>query len=133
MKQISVFLENKPGALYELTKVLADNKVNLNVMSLSEAGDYGLVRMIPDDVFNATNVLKESGFIYKLVDVVAVAIADEPGALLEILDVLKNQDINVDYMYAYSADSNTAKIAIKTEDTKKAEAVLRGKGIKIAE
>ena len=85
IKQISVFLENKPGALYAMTGVLAQNKVDLRALSVAETKDFGIVRMIADDVYKATTVLKEAGYIHSITPVLGVAIDDVPGGCFRCL------------------------------------------------
>ncbi len=85
IKQISVFLENKPGALYAMTGVLAQNQVDMRALSLAETKDFGIVRMIVDNVYDATTVLKDAGYVHSVTPVLGVAIPDdarrpEPGA-----------------------------------------------------
>lgn len=132
MKQISVFLENKPGSLSEMTEVLAKNDVNLAALSLSEAEEFGIVRLIAVDQYKATTVLKDAGYIHNIVDVVGVTVPDEAGGLAKILAVLNEIDVNVQYMYAFS-NGKAAAFAIKVADTEKAEAALRTKGIRVIE
>ena len=81
IKQISVFLENKPGKLKEMTGVLAANNVDMRALSLAETKDFGIARLVVDDVFNAVNILKEANFVASLTSVLAVAVPDEPGGL----------------------------------------------------
>ena len=100
IKQISVFLENKPGALYAMTGVLAQNQVDLRALSVAETKDFGIVRMIADDVYKTTTVLKEAGYIHSITPVLGVAIADVPGGLNRVLQVLTDAKVNVEYMYA---------------------------------
>lgn len=132
MKQISVFLENKPGALNEMAAVLADNSINMRALSLAEADGFGIVRMIVDDMYKATTVLKEAGFVHNLVPVVAAEIPDEPGGLLKVLDIFKEEGVNIDYMYAFSeSNSKEANFVFKVADDKKAEVILKSKGIQV--
>ena len=81
IKQISVFLENKPGTLKKMTGVLAAKKVDMRALSLAETKDFGIARIIVDDVFEAVNILKDADFVAKLTSVLAVKIPDVPGGL----------------------------------------------------
>ena len=101
VKQISVFLENRPGALSDLTGVLAENNIDMRAFSLAEASDFGIARMIVDDAYKTATVLKDAGFIYNMSSVLAVAIPDVPGGLRQVLDALKEGQVNVEYMYAF--------------------------------
>ena len=101
LNQISVFLENRPGKLQILTDVLAKNEINMRALSLAEASDFGIVRIIADDLGVASAVLKEEGYIYTITKVLGVVIPDEPGGLNRVLKVLSLSGINVEYMYAF--------------------------------
>lgn len=132
MKQISVFLENKPGSLNEMAAALAANDINMRALSLAEAEGFGIVRMIVDDMYKATTVLKDAGFVHNLVPVVAAEIPDEPGGLLKVLDIFKAEGVNIEYMYAFAeSDTKEANFVFKVADEKQAESVLRAKGVKI--
>ena len=129
VNQVSVFLENKPGTLNKLTEVLATNKINIRALSLAETSELGIVRMIVNDVFEAVNVLKENNFVAILTPVLAYAIADEAGYLNGLLQKFTAADVNIEYMYAF-AGKERAYMIFRVNDTKKAEAVLNGKGLK---
>ena len=88
VKQISIFLENKPGKMCEMTEVLALNKINMRALSLAETEGFGIVRIVVDDVYEATTVLKDAGYINKLTSVIVVELPDVPGGLNQILKVL---------------------------------------------
>ena len=106
IKQISVFVENKPGALYGLTGVLAQNGVDLRALSLAETSEFGIVRIIVDNLYQATTVLKDAGYVHSLTPVVGVAIPDVPGGLNKVLQVLTDAQVNVEYMYAFLGGHN---------------------------
>ena len=101
LNQISVFVENKPGKLQLLTDVLAKNSINMRALSLAETSDFGIVRVIVDDLDAASEVLKTEGFIYTVTKVLGVAIPDEPGGLNRVLHVLSGSGVNIEYMYAF--------------------------------
>jgi len=129
VNQVSVFLENKPGTLNKLTEVLATNNVNIRALSLAETSEFGIVRMIVNDVFEAVNILKENNFVAILTPVLAYAIADEAGYLNGLLQKFTAADVNIEYMYAF-AGKERAYMIFRVNNTKKAEAVLTGKGLK---
>lgn len=133
VKQISIFLENKPGKMCEMTEVLAANKINMRALSLAEAEGFGIVRIIVDDVYEATTVLKDGGYINKLTSVVVVEIPDVPGGLNQILKVFAQNNINLEYMYALSAETSLDKayMVLRVNDHKAAEAALTRAGIKV--
>ena len=131
IKQISVFLENKPGTLKEMTKVLADGGVDMNALSLAETKDFGIVRIIVDDVYGTVNVLREAGFVCSMTPVVGVMIPDVVGGLDHVLEVLSNADINLEYMYASLGGKkhDDAYMIMRVENCEKAEKALRAAGI----
>ena len=108
LNQISVFLENKPGQLQILTGLLAVKKINMRALSLAETAEFGIVRIIVDDLDTASALLKEEGYIYTVSKVLGVAIPDEPGGLNRVLSVLSQRGINVEYMYAFLGGRSSA-------------------------
>lgn len=132
LKQISAFVENKPGRLMEILQALADAKVDLKALSLADTTDFGVIRMIVSDNELAKKVLKEDGVVVRITDITAVAVPDEPGALLDALKILSDNGIAIEYMYAFGEKlGNSSVIAIRTEDPEKTEQVLRNGGIVI--
>ena len=135
IKQISVFLENKPGSLYGMTGVLAQHKIDMRAFSLAESSDFGIARIIVDDVYAAANVLKEAGYIYSLTPVLGVAIPDTPGGLNKVLQVLTDAKVNVEYMYAFlgGKDAEHAYMIFRVQDNAAAVAALATRGIQVVE
>ena len=133
IKQISVFLENKPGKLKEMTGVLAQHRIDMRALSLAETKDFGIARMVVNDVFQAVNVLKDADFVASLTSVLAVAVPDEPGGLDKLLEIFADSGVNIEYMYAFigGRDVSHAYMIFRVADTKDAEAKLAGKGLKI--
>ena len=131
IKQISVFVENKPGAMMAMTDTLAAHNIDMRALALAEASDFGIVRVIVDDVYTASTVLKDAGFIYNVSSVLGVAIPDEPGGLSKVVGVLTAGGVNVDYMYAFlgGKSSEHAYMIFRVKDVKAATAVLGSKGI----
>ena len=98
--QISVFLENRTGQLAEITQLLAENKIDIRALSIAETTDYGLARMIVDDCHKASAILLEHGDILSMTPVWAVEVPDRPGGLAEVLGVLSENHVDVEYMYS---------------------------------
>ena len=98
IKQISVFLENRPGKLQELCKVLAEHKIDMRALSLAETKDFGIARIIVDDIIGTATILKDEGFVSRTTPVVVACIPDEPGGLNRILEIFTEQNINLEYM-----------------------------------
>jgi hypothetical protein len=101
VEQITIFLENKPGGLEKVTKILKDAPINIRTLAVADTSDFGIVRLIVNNVDLATKVLKESGFTVSRTTVVAVEVPDRPGGLHSILEVLAKENINIAYMYAF--------------------------------
>ena len=133
VKQISVFLENRPGCLHEMTKALADANIDLRGLSLAETSDFGIVRLIVDDVMGTANTLRNAGFVASLTDVLAVEVPNVPGGLNKVLEILDGAGVNVDYMYAILGNkkSDTAYMIFRVNDNTKASSALSGSGVKI--
>lgn len=102
VKQISVFLENKPGTLANLTDVLSENGIDIRALSLGETADFGILRIIVDDSYKAAFVLKEAGFICSVTRVLALAVSDTPGSFAQAVRVLGQHSINLEYTYAFT-------------------------------
>ena len=133
IKQISVFIENTPGSLQAMTGVLADHNIDMRALSLAETEDFGIARIIVDDVFTASTVLKDAGHIHNLTNVVGVSIPDTPGGLNKVLSVFTAEKINVDYMYAFMGGKETAHayMIFRVNDPIAAAAALNSRGIKL--
>lgn len=133
VKQISIFLENKPGTMGELTAVLSRNKIDMRALSLAEASDFGIARLIVDDVYNAVTVLKEAGYICSITKVLAVGIPDEPGALATLISHLGENGVNIEYIYAFSiTKKNLAYMIFRVKDNEKATQILSKQGYQLA-
>ena len=102
VKQISVFLENRPGKLAEFVELLRGHGIDMRALSVAEAADFGVLRTIVSDPEKAQRVLAEAGFISAVTPVLAVAVSDESGALYNILEILKGAEINLEYCYAFT-------------------------------
>ena len=133
IKQISVFLENKPGTLKKMTGVLAAKKVDMRALSLAETKDFGIARIIVDDVFEAVNILKDADFVAKLTSVLAVKIPDVPRGRDQLLSMFSEAEVNIEYMYAFlgGSDVKSAYMIFRVADTKGAEARLTKKGLRV--
>ena len=133
IRQVSVFIENKVGRIMEITEVLGESNINLRALSLADTSDFGILRMIVDNIDKAVKVLKDKGFIVKETDVVAVEVPDKPGGLARVLEVLCIANINVEYMYAFfEQPKDKALLIFRFEDPERAIEVLCAKGIQIA-
>ncbi|MBQ6021338.1 MAG: ACT domain-containing protein [Clostridia bacterium] len=130
IKQVSVFLENKPGQLSAMTALLAANNIDIRALSLAETEDFGIARMIVDDIYEAANVLRNGDFIANFSHVLAFAVPDEPGGLNKLLNAFNDAEVNIEYMYAFlgAKDTEHAYMIFRVTDTKGSEAKLAARG-----
>ena len=132
IKQLTVFVQNKKGTVVEVTEILARNNINLRALSIAETQDFGILRLIVNDETAAEKVLAESGYLIKVIDVVGVKIGDQPGKLTAALDVLDQENINVEYLYAFMARTEKhAYVVLRVEDNAVAEKALVDAGFKM--
>ena len=125
VKQLFIFVENKPGRLSDIIKLLGENGVNLSALSLADTTNFGVLRLIADKTDVAQAVLRDAGIVSKCSDVLAVVIDDTPGALTGILDLFTENGVSVEYMYAFSKQlEGKAQMVVKTDSLEKAEALL---------
>jgi hypothetical protein len=110
--QLSIFLENRAGRLAEVTRILSEAKVNIRALSLADTSDFGILRLIVSDFEKAKAKLKEAGFTVGRTSVVAVEVNDQPGGLNNILTMLQDAGINVEYMYAFVQQSGDSAVLI---------------------
>lgn len=133
IKQISVFLENKPGALNAMTGVLTEHEIDMRALSLAEASDFGIVRLIVDDVYKTTTVLKDAGYIHSMTTVIGAAIPDVPGGLNKLLQILTAANVNIEYMYAFLGREKRAYMIFRVQNEQAAAFALKSAGIRLAE
>jgi hypothetical protein len=130
IKQLSVFVENKPGRLHAIVDALAKSGVNLRALSVADTTDFGILRVITDDNDKAQLTLREMGVISKSTDVIAVTIDDQAGGLASVLDVVSSAGVGIEYMYAFLGRTHgKAMMVIKTDGGEKAAAALAAKGV----
>jgi len=123
--QISIFLENKPGHLAGICRTLAGAKINIVTLSLADTKDFGIVRMVVDDWQKAKDVLTKAGHVVNVREVVAVAVPDRPGGMVEILDLLDKVGVNIEYNYAFAFHhGQEAVLVFRFDDAEKASTAL---------
>jgi hypothetical protein len=132
VEQISIFIENKSGRLAEITSILGRSGINIRALSLADTSDFGILRLIVDDSEKALKVLKEQRFTVSITNVIGVAVPDSPGGLTSILQVLDQNNVNVEYMYAFVERSgDNAVIIFRFDNIDEAIAALTKNGIQI--
>jgi hypothetical protein len=129
IKQVSVFVENQPGRLFNMLEALGKSGVNMRALSVSETAEFGIVRMILDNPDKGMDALKKAGYTTRQDDIITAEIPDVPGGLLKsVAEPLAKAGINIDYFYAFLEPSpGRARIVLKVSDVEKAEKLLNGK------
>ena len=129
IRQISIFLENKPGQLSAICRDLADAGINIATLSLADTADFGIVRMIVDDHEKAKDVLAEKGHVVNVREVIAVCVPDRPGGMAEVMQVLDKGGANIEYSYAFAFHrGEKAVLVFRFDDNNKAESALKTAG-----
>ena len=132
VKQLSIFMENRAGRLAEIARLLGDAGVNIRALSLADTSDFGVLRLIVNDVERAMKILRDSGHTVSLTDVVAVEVPDHPGGLAGVLGRLRDANVNVEYMYAFvEKATDKAVVIFRFEDLESALKVLQRAGISV--
>lgn len=130
IKQLSIFVENKPGRLSAITALLGKNGIDIRAMSIADTRDFGILRLIVNDPDKALEALKANDFSVSLTNVIAIGINDEPGGLSMAVDVLYANNISVEYMYAFiSKTDNIAYVILRVENNDAAMTALTEAGI----
>ena len=132
INQLSIFVENKAGALGKITHILAKENIDIRAMSIADTKDFGILRLIVSDEEKAKNALKENDCMVSITEVVGIAITDEPGSLSRVMELLYANGINVEYMYAFITISKKyAYVVVRVEDNDKAMGILENNGVKL--
>ncbi len=134
IKQLTVFVENKQGALVAITETLAKHNVNIRALSIADTEEFGILRLIVNEEEIALKTLSEEGYLIKTTDVVGVKIGDAPGKLSKALDVLDKAGINVEYLYAFMTRTEKhAYVVLRVADNALAEKTLEDAGFHLIE
>ncbi|MBR6902425.1 MAG: acetolactate synthase [Clostridia bacterium] len=133
IKQLSVFVENKQGALSKIISSLSESGVNMRAVSIADTQDFGILRVIVNDTLKAADVLKKKNVIVRVNEVIGVELKDEPGSLATVLDLLTAGGVNVEYMYAFvtPGSSDGAYLVLRARHNEKAERILFENNIKM--
>ena len=130
--QLSVFLENRPGRLSEPCKILAEAGINILTLSLADTQQFGILRLIVKDWAKAGEILKGAGFVVNTTELVAIEVEDRPSGLADVLQVIDHENINVEYMYAFTfRREDRAIIVLRFEDPDPAIKLLQSKGVNL--
>lgn len=132
IKQLSVFVENQPGRLAEITDALYKKEIDIRALSIADTTNFGILRLIVNHPARAESALKDQGFTVSQTEVIGVGVTDEPGGLAAALAVLSGAGIAVEYMYAFvSKAEKTAYVILRVEDNEQAEKALRANNIPV--
>ena len=131
--QISIFLENHAGQLAQVTRVLADNGIDMRAISIAETTEYGVLRLIVDDAELATGILLDHGFILSMTPVHVVAVPDVAGGLAPVLEAIAEGNLDIEYMYSlFTHKEGKAYMVFRNSDEEKFVSLLNAHGIKLA-
>ncbi len=131
-KQISVFIDNRPGRLASIAQVLKEEGIDIRAISMADAPDFGIFRVVVEDPDRARAALKRHGFVTEVSDVIAVEVSDRPGGLAEVLALFAEHSLNVEYMYAFLTErAGKAIIFFRFEDTDRAIEALQSAGVPV--
>ena len=132
IKQLSVFMENRPGTLLTLTGILAAHDIDMRALSIVETEDFGIARIIVDDVYETATILKDEGYVSSITPVIGVYIPNVPGGMNRVLTLLADANVNIEYMYAFlSRDVNHACMILRVEDNESLSQSLIASGVSL--
>jgi len=130
LEQVSVFVENKPGAMSEITTSLADACIDLKAFTVADKSEFGVLRFLADEPQKALDLLKSNGWVASITPVVAVKMADKPGSLAKVLKLYADNDVQVEYLYAFVAQEEArAYVVLRVEDPEGAVKLFEESGI----
>lgn len=132
IKQVSVFAENRTGGILDVIRALGEGGVDIRALSVADTQGFGILRLIVDNIDKAKAMLSDSGTIYSITDVVGVKVPDSPGGLSSVLTLLADNQINVEYLYAFvSVPGTSAYVVLRVADNDEAIRVLTSNGIEL--
>ena len=125
VKQLSIFVENKAGAVSFITNLLGSNNINIRSLQIADSTDYGILRLIVDDPNKSLELVKNAGYIAKLTEVISVVVPDKPNGLNDLLKILTDNNIEINYLYVFIGKNNLgAEAILKTSNLEETEALL---------
>jgi hypothetical protein len=132
IRQLSVFLENRPGRLSALCDILSKAGVNLSSLTLADTKEFGLLRLLSPDVDKASQALKEANYATTVTEVIALRVPDRPGGLASVLNLLEHSGVSIEYMYAFATHKGSEAVMIfRFDDHEKALSTLKSSGLSI--
>lgn len=131
IKQLSVFVENKAGKLKEITDIIAQSGVDIRAMSIADTKEFGILRLIVNDIDTAKKALDDDGLVLSVTDVLGISLEDRPGGLAAIMGTLSEIGVNIEYMYAFITKTESAYLVARVADAETTSAALEAKGIRL--
>ena len=132
IKQLSIFLQNRMGSLSKPLEVLSENDVNIRAMCMADTSEFGILRLVVDDPEKGREVLEENNFLVKITEIIGVEMNDAPGGLTSVLKVIKDNEIDLEYLYAFSHDkANKAILLLHADEIERLSDVLKDNNIPI--
>lgn len=116
IKQLSIFLQNKEGSLYDALEILTKADINIKALSLADTSDFGILRVVIDEPEKGLEVLEKNNFLVKLTDIIAIEMNDSPGGLSSVLGIIKENNINLEYLYAFTHNKTDKAILLLHTD-----------------
>ncbi|MCR5026259.1 MAG: acetolactate synthase [Methanobrevibacter sp.] len=133
IKQLSIFLQNRMGSLSKPLEVLSENDINIRAMCMADTSEFGILRLVVDNPIKGKEVLEENNFLVKITEIIGVEMNDAPGGLTSVLNVIKENNIDLEYLYAFTHDkADKAILLLHTDDIDNLIDVLTEKNITIA-
>lgn len=129
IKQLSVFVENKAGKLKEITDIIASADIDIRAMSIADTKEFGILRVIVNDIDKAKKVLEDDGLVLSVTDVLGIRLEDKPGGLASIMGTLSEIGVNIEYMYAFLTRTDNAYLVARVADAETTGQALEAKGI----
>ena len=129
IRQLSIFLQNEAGKLQEITDILATNNIDIRALSIAETQEFGILRLIVDDIEKAKSVLTDEGYVVAITDVIGCRLEDRPGGLAKIVRVVSEIGVNMEYMYAFLTKTDSAYLVIRVEDNEAVAKALQERNI----
>ena len=131
IKQLSIFLQNRMGSLSKPLEVLSEADVNIRAMCMADTSEFGILRLVVDNPERGKEALEENSFLVKITEIIGVEMNDTPGGLTSVLKVIKDNEIDLEYLYAFTSTKvGTAYMIVKVNDVKQAGNLLQKKGIR---
>ena len=134
LQQISIFLENKSGRLAEVTRCLGNAGVSIRAITITDNMEFGILRLMVDKVDTAVKALTDGKFTFKLATILAVEVPDRPGGLADVMEIFRNEHVNIEYLYAsLEKNKDSAVVIFKPKDCDHSLEIVRAKGLTIVD